>query len=290
MATNPYLNPTNNRAEQNLIEDILVEAIQFYGTDAFYISRNDQQEDLIYGEDPLKSFTKAYPIEVYNSNTTDYEGQKEIFSKFGIEIKNDYTILLARKTFRQRIAQETQYNRPKEGDLIFIPHVSLGGTLFEITWVEPDKDFFLMGRKPTFFYEMRLEPFKYSEEILNTGIEDIDSVALKEAYTIELQMGSGSGNYQISEFVYQGASYSGASATALVSNWNKPSLKLKIINIKGTFAANSTVIGQTSNSQYTLVSYDNLQNNLDRIFDNPEIRTEGTAYISFDESNPFGDP
>src|SRR4051812_28771654 len=146
MPVSPYFNHTTNRAEQGLVEDLLVEAIYLFGTEAFYIPRDSIQEDIVYGEDQLKSFTSSYPIEIFNSDTMDFEGQKEVFSKFGIEMKLDYTVLLSRKTFLQRVAQNGRYNRPIEGDLIWIPHVRGSGILYEITFVNPEDDMFVLGR------------------------------------------------------------------------------------------------------------------------------------------------
>lgn len=212
-----------------------------------------------------------------------------MFSKFGIDIKNDYTIILSRKTWKQRVPQNPLYLRPREGDLIYIPHVSTGGTLFEITWVEPDKDMFMGGRKWPYYYEMKLEPFKYSHEIINTGMEDIDSVATDDSYTLELQLGTGSGNYVYEEIVFQGANLSFATAQAIVQTWTAPTNILTVTNIKGLFLSNINIIGATSNCSRALISFDPLQKILDReVFDNEFIQNEALSSIDNSEINPIG--
>jgi len=269
------------------MEDIFVETIKIFGTEAFYIPRdsNNDTTDLVYGEDPTKTFTNSYPIEVYNSDTTDYEGQKEMFSKFGIDIKNDYTVLMSRKTWKQRVPQNPLYMRPREGDLIFIPHVSLGGTLFEITWVEPDKDMFIGGRKWPYYYEMKLEPFKYSDEIIQTGNEDIDSVAMDDNYTINLALSPGAGNYISQETVTQGNTH------AIVQVWDAPTNVLSVTNISGLFLASHNVIGLTSGTTRNLISFDDKQKVLEReVFDNEVIQNEGLGSIDTGETNPLGGP
>lgn len=271
------------------MEDIFVECIKIFGTDAYYIPRDDSQTDLIYGENPLKSFTTVFAIEVYNSDTTDYEGQKEMFSKFGIDIKNDYTVIMSRKTWKQRVPENPLYQRPREGDLIYIPHVSLGGALFEITWIEPDKDMFLGGRKWPYYYEMKLEPFKYSDELINTGNEDIDSVDTDDSYTLAFSVSTGVGNYSARETVFQGANLAFSTAHALVSNWNAPTQILDVINISGKFLINQSIIGNISGTNRMLISYDPLQKNLEReVFDNETIQNEGLHSIDLTESNPLG--
>jgi len=107
-----------NNPEAKLIEDIFVECIKITGTDAYYILRDDSNTDPIYGEDPLKTFTTAFPIEIYNSDTSDFQGQKEIFSKFGIEIETEYTVIMSRRSFLQQVEYNPNYQRPREGDLL----------------------------------------------------------------------------------------------------------------------------------------------------------------------------
>jgi len=78
------------------------------GTDVYYLPNdNDQARDLLYGEDPLKKFTTAFPLEIYPSNIMDYGGEKEFFSKFGLEIKNQISVILSKRTFSQRVPQNT---------------------------------------------------------------------------------------------------------------------------------------------------------------------------------------
>lgn len=286
MPTSKYFNHTNNRAEQNLVEDLLVEAIFLYGTEAFYIPRDSTQEDIIWGEDQLKTFTTNYPIEIFNSDTMDFEGQKEVFSKFGIEMKLDFTVLLSRKTFLQRVAQNNNYSRPLEGDLIWIPHVRGKGILYEITFVNPEDDMFVLGRSNPYYYKIKLEQFKYSNEIINTGQEEVDAIPGQDSYTISFLVSatSSQGNYIVNEVVTQG------SASAHVSSWDRPSLTLNVTNISGVFSGSANVIGSTSNAHYRLISYDNMQDNLPREpFDNEEIKTEGEGYINTDEINPFAE-
>lgn len=283
MATNKYFMNTQALNEQRLVEDLYVECIAMMGTDSFYIPRNDENTDIIYGEDPLKTFTSNFPIEVYNSDTTNFEGQKEMFSKFGLEIHNDYTVILSRKTFRQRVKQNPLYDRPREGDLIYIRHVSRGGTLFEITWVEPDADFFTLGRKLPYYYKLKLEPFKYSNEVMQTGIDEVDSIPGQDGYNIALQLASGNGDYIIGENVLQPGHQS-----AIVSNWDNRNLILTVSNISGELLIGGLITGELSNTTYTIVTYDPLQNNTVReAFDNKFITVEGDSYIDVSENNPF---
>ena len=292
MPTNLYFNNYNSNAEQRVIEDLIVESIKIMGFEAFYLPNdNDIARDLLYGEDPIKKFQSAYPLEMYlSSDPLDYQGQQEFFSKFGLEIKDSVNVMLSKRSFAQRVPQ-TIMTRPREGDLVYVPFLNGTGELYEITFAEQSKDFHMLGRKQPYFYELKLEKFKYSQEVIDTGTEEIDEVVEQNAYTIKLITGAGTGTYELDEIVYQSNDNTFANATcqAVVQTWSPNTSILTITTIKGTFATNMRVIGQTSNARYFLTSYDPyLDNVADSSYGNKTIKTESDSIIDFSESNPFG--
>ena len=292
MPTNLYFNNYNSNAEQRVIEDLIVESIKIMGFDAFYLPNdNDIARDLLYGEDPIKKFQSAYPLEMYlSSDPLDYQGQQEFFSKFGLEIKDSVNVMLSKRSFAQRVPQ-TIMTRPREGDLVYVPFLNGTGELYEITFSEQSKDFHMLGRKQPYFYELKLEKFKYSQEVIDTGTEEIDEIVEQNAYTIKLITGAGTGTYELDEIVYQSNDNTFANATcqAVVQTWTPNDHILTITTIKGTFATNMRVIGQSSNAQYFLTTYDPyLDNVADSSYGNKTIKTESDSIIDFSESNPFG--
>ena len=104
MATSVYFNNYNSfYTEQRLVEDLIVETIKMMGADAYYLPNdNDQARDLLYGEDPVKKFTSAFPVEVYLSTALEYMGEKDFFSKFGLEIRNEVSVILSKRSFSER--------------------------------------------------------------------------------------------------------------------------------------------------------------------------------------------
>jgi len=188
MATSSYFNNYGAHSEQRLIEDIIVESIKIMGFDAFYLPNdNDAARDLLFGEDPVKKFRSAFPLELYLSNSTEYMGEKEFFSKFGLEIRNNVNVILSKRSFSQRVPQNA-FTRPREGDLIYVPFMNGTGELYEIKFTNQTKDFFMLGRKVPYFYELELEKFKYSQEVIETGVDIIDEVLTQSAYTITLKV------------------------------------------------------------------------------------------------------
>lgn len=291
MATNQYFNnfPGVITPEQLLVEDLIIESIQVYGTDVYYLPRNTQsQVDNVYGEDPAKLFDKAFGLEMYIGSVMGFEGQSEFFTKFGLEIRDPMRIVLARRTFQKYVPG---LKRPREGDLIWVPALS---NLFEIKFVEEEKDFYTLGRRPPFFYyyELNIELYKFSNEKFVTGIGDIDQLGRDYSYTIQLTMSSGAGAYQRDEVVYQGSNTNYATATARVKNWDRVNKLLDVINIKGNIASGTALNGNTSSASYTVTSYDrqDFASTLEEFADNVDIQTEANAVIDFSETNPFGDP
>lgn len=287
MATNLYFNNYQSTPEQRLIEDLMIETIKINGVDCYYIPNNNEEaRDLLYGEDPLKKFTAAYPIEMYVVNVDGYEGEREFFSKFGLEIRNNMSVLLAKRSFARWIPQT--YIRPREGDLIYVPFLSQNGEMYEIRYVNYSEAFYILGNKYPYFYKLELEKFKYSQETIDVGIPDIDALVEEEAYQIELTMNTstGSGNFIKGESVHNSSN----TVYGTVTNWNKPTGKLKVTDIYGTFANNMSITGNTSNASYVIsASPDELKDNLEREeYDNKIIQTEANTIIDFSESNPFG--
>jgi len=228
-----------------------------------------------------------------SSDPLDYEGQQEFFSKFGLEIKDVVKVMVSRRSFSQRVPQNS-FNRPREGDLVYVPFLNGTGELYEITFTEQAKDFHMLGRKQPYFYELKLEKFKYSQEIVDTGVEDIDHIVNDSGYMIKLNTGvrtSSSVNYTIHEIVYQSPdlTQANASAVAIVQSWTPNDDELMVSNIAGEFINNLQLIGATSNTRYALVSYDPLlDNSFNETYSNKYIDTQSESIIDFSENNPFG--
>ena len=173
MPTNVYFD-TGTRPEQNLYEDLMIEQLKIYGQDVFYIPRTLVKEDELFGEDTLSKFGDAYLIEMYFENVEGYEGEKEIMSKFGLQMNEDATFVVARRRFEQLVSVDSNLivkTRPNEGDLVYFPKVK---KIFEITFVDHDDPFYQVHNLPAF--KLKCKTFEYSSEDLNTGIAEIDAI------------------------------------------------------------------------------------------------------------------
>jgi hypothetical protein len=299
MPTNLYYNnyPANQiTQEQLLVEDLVIEAMQIYGMDVFYLPRESRdQVDYIFGEDTLKTFTKAYPIEMYLEDVLGMEGEGDIISKFGLEIRDEMTFLVSRRRFKYATASSNLI-RPREGDLLYIPLIQ---NFFEITFVEHENNqamFYTLGRGRqgnVYVYALKLKQFVFSEEIISTGIDEIDEQIRDSYKRTEIILNTGSGNYTEDEIVYQSPNnLANATARALVYSWQANTKKLEIYLTQGEFANTSNVIGNTSGAIWVSSVVDDFVNDntaFEDIVDNKRIQDEADAIIDFTERNPFGE-
>ena len=99
-------NSTSIQTEKNLYSDLVKEAIQIFGHDVYYIDRTTVAIDNVLGEDSLSKFTTQVPIEMYVENAEGgYEGEKELMSQFGLENRNELTLVVHKERFQDLTKQ-----------------------------------------------------------------------------------------------------------------------------------------------------------------------------------------
>lgn len=177
MAINHYFQsgiPMGRRSEQNLYEDLIIECLKIYGFEAYYIPRKFNNIDVIFGEDTISSFEHAYPLEMYLQNVNGFEGDGELMSKFGVELKDTATFVVSKKRWLDTVARSGNTVlelRPAEGDVIYFP---LTKSFFEIRRVDTDTPFFQIGK--LFVFTLQTELMQFSSEDFNTGVTEIDEI------------------------------------------------------------------------------------------------------------------
>ena len=197
MGTNIYFN-TGTQSEKNLYEDLMIEQLKIYGQDVFYIPRTLVKEDELFGEDTLSKFGDAYQIEMYFENVEGYEGEKEIMSKFGLQMNEDVTFVVSRRRFEQLVSTDSNLiikTRPNEGDLIYFDKVK---KMFEISFVDHDDPFYQVHNIPAF--KLKCKTFQYSGEDLDTGIAEIDAIESANSLDMlqhQLTLEDGTGQIQL---------------------------------------------------------------------------------------------
>ena len=261
--------------------------------DVFYMPRSSRDSvDLLYGEDTLKTYTSAYPLEMYLEDVTGMEGEGDFMSKFGLEIRDELTLLVSRRRFAFTVNQ----NRPNEGDLIYVPMLQ---NFFEITFVEHENGqamYYTLGRGRggnVYVYALKLKQFVFSNEVVETGNAEIDGQIRDEYPRTRLTLNAGgSGTFVPDEiiFVSPDATYANATAQAIVHNY-VPGTSVDVYRVRGTFTS-GTLRGKTSNATWVLNTVSDtstMDDAFEDIVDNNRIENESDAIIDFTEHNPFGE-
>ena len=118
MATNKYFNNFDYAREQDLVEDLTIEAIKIYGHNVKYLPKTISGIDHLFGEDKLLKYETAADVEMYIKNVEGFEGEGEFMSKFGVQLNDQLTLTVARKRFDQirteKLTTEVGYNYLQE--------------------------------------------------------------------------------------------------------------------------------------------------------------------------------
>lgn len=172
MPTSTAFNNFAASGEQKLFQDLIIEQIQIHGVDMYYLPRTENHYDKLYGQDDISSYESACLIEMYVDNPGEgFSSQGTFMAKFGNEIRDQLTFTIAMRTFEKEVTDQYEdVKLPKADDLVYYP---LDNKVYKITFVDTKSLKYPLGTLP--IYRLSLELFDYSNEIFNTGIEEIDA-------------------------------------------------------------------------------------------------------------------
>ena len=157
--------------EQQLLHDLIEESISIYGIDAYYLPRKLYSLDKLYTEDPQSYFDEAIPFDVYVKSADQFMGDRNLMSRFGLEIRDQVVFTFSQRAWARRIGDTHGFARPNEGDLIFfMPNKRL----FEIRYVEKYSMLYPLGTLPT--WDVTTELYEAAGQHFDTGVADIDAV------------------------------------------------------------------------------------------------------------------
>ena len=281
------------RSEQNLYEDIVIEALKMYGQDVYYLPRDIVNKDKIFGDDVPSRFNSSHKLEMYIENTEGFDGEGDLFTRFGVEIRDEATFVVARKRWSSQVARhdnELTAIRPLEGDLIYLP---LTNKLFEIMHVEHEQPFYQLANLPV--YKLRCQLFEYSDEDLDTNIEAIDQIEQDYAYKYIVTVDHDS-PLSISDRIGLIATQTFGSGVVMqgeISKWSDSDNKVHLIHAGAddgkfhTFISGGTLSIGDSDFTITTTSEDN---QISATEQNEDFSSISLDFLDFTEANPFGDP
>ena len=293
MSTNVFFS-RGTPNEQHLYEDLAIEAIQIYGHDVFYIPRTLVNKDELFGEDDLSRFDDAYGIEMWMETQEGYEGERELVSRFGLEIRNETTFVVSRRRWDNTVSSDANLivnTRPDEGDLIYMPTVK---RLFEISFVDHDDPFYQINNLPV--YKLYCRTFEYSSEILDTGIDAIDSIETERStafqdFEISGEVASGIIYNENIELEW-GTVYATGPGTLVLNATDSGGANADSNVITQDETGFTSVLTEDSDSYYSffIIQEAFSLTTQDTQADNEFLEDQSLTILDFTESNPFGDP
>jgi hypothetical protein len=174
----------------------------------------------------------------------------------------------------------TDADRPLEGDLVYHPVLT---KVFEVSFVDHDEPFHQLDNNPV--YKLRCKQYEYSQEIIDTGIAEIDA--------IEDNLSVSTAEYQ---FTLEQPSIVGE-----VLSLDRPfTLDKTTITLDSTLVATDPAsfgtnillenAADTGNSEY-LIQEDYIVGDMstDKTAQNELFDSLDDDILDFSESNPFGD-
>tara|TARA_E500000081_G_scaffold79788_1_gene81253 strand:- start:684 stop:1622 length:939 start_codon:yes stop_codon:yes gene_type:complete len=297
------------KSEQHLYEDLIIESLGIYGQDVYYIPRTIVNRDSVLNDDPASTFDDAYLMEMYIDNPEGFDGAGDLYSKFGLDIKDEATFIVSRRRWDDRVGvfhSAVENPRPTEGDLIFLP---MTNSFFEISFVEDEQPFYQLQNVPV--YTMKCSLFEYNDEDFETGIVGIDDAVSQVGYQLPLDITiSGGTHFEVGEIVRQTVDSSVTPNVIVfgeVQQRTKSSdilSKIWVSNIGTTgstdaksFTQGGTITGDTSAYTGTIAKvYSDVADvtgnswSTDEQAQNVEFEIDADGFIDFSEANPFGDP
>lgn len=301
MPRNVYIS-NGVKSEQDLYEGLIIEAMQIYGTDIWYLPRSYYGINTILNEDTLSKFEAAFKIEMYIESIDGLEGDGKLYSKFGFEIRDQITFVVSRRRWNQLIGNKgytKESVRPREGDLIYIPMTK---GLFEIRYVEDKKPFFQVKNVPTF--KLTCENFEYGNQEINTGIDEVDKLQRTSSTLINavVQFNQGelhdlnekliitlpsaiTGYTELLEYKREGATLIERLATLNFDDgqFHQLTVGTTLTGVESGVVSTITALFELSDTSEE--AYDNDPN-----AQNSPFEDQGNSFIDFSESNPFGEP
>lgn len=282
------------KSEQSLYEDLIIESIKMMGQDVYYLPRTLVNVDTIWKDDIPSKFSSAYKIEVYLESVDGYGGEGDLFQKFGVEIRDQVTLVMSRRRWKQAVSSmnnELEGDVPREGDLIYLP---LTKSLFEIMLVERESPFYQLGNLPV--VKLECELFEYSDEKLDTGIAEIDKIETL-GYEVKLRLDPNGADSDLAPInigdIFVETLRDGTTVSGEVSDWDAGEQLLSLIHVGASdgrlhlFTVTGEIVSQRTGAVRTILGVDEDLN--DSGYQNKEFDSDVT-WLSFDENNPFGRP
>ena len=198
MALNPFF-LQGSKGEQTLLQELSNEQIRMHGIEFIYMPRVLVKSASVMKEITSSKFDRSFPIEGYISSYEGFDSGYNLLTKFGVRSTAEMKIIISSDRYENSISpllwkfptaatgptgRAEDQKRPFEGDLMYFP---LRDIIFEIKYVNDIENFYML--RDTYTYELTCEPFEYSDEVFDTGIDEVDDDFDDEGYNVTMILG-----------------------------------------------------------------------------------------------------
>tara|TARA_B100000287_G_scaffold68761_1_gene60377 strand:- start:24 stop:1157 length:1134 start_codon:yes stop_codon:yes gene_type:complete len=182
----------------------------------------------------------------------------------------------------------TDADRPQEGDLIYTPVIK---KLFEISFVDHDEPFYQLDNNPV--YKLRCKQFEYSQEVVDTGITEIDAVednlstsTSEYQFTLEQSSAVNEGIRISSDGTDTGLLLEETDGDQIIGEDDETSVGENILLENPSDTDDKSFLIQES---YIIGDGSTTSGNLDKSAQNELFDSLDDNVLDFSETNPFGD-
>jgi len=256
---------------------------------------------------------------MYIADTQGFEGEGTLLSKFGLEIRDQATFIVARRRFQQLVEVDVnslEDERPREGDLIYLP---LANSLFEIKFVEHEKPFYRLSDLP--IYELRCELYESGSEQFDTGYSNVDQFERDHASRTVLSISGGSDGFEPGTEVFQFIQEESSDQELIVvhgevadfvetqeaDSGQESEADLSLVGVSSTDGelrsfdpslGNIFLVDDENDTGWSVLKvYDlndiedkYISDDGDEFADNTQYEIDADQILDFSQENPFGDP
>ncbi len=192
MAVNQWMNSSSTGLanETDVMQDLIDENIAAGGIDVHYLPKEQLNLDFLYGESTSAKFKEGFVIEMLLSNVQQFNGDGDLFGKFGLIANDEATLLVSERRFKVE-GQPFNLTIPREEDLIYMP---MSNTLWKIRRAKPDENYYQFGKNYTYrlecgLYQPSHEEFESSTNVTPGDLQEedplVDEISLNRLLGVE---------------------------------------------------------------------------------------------------------
>lgn len=153
--------------EANTYLNVYAESTFLFGSDVVFLPRTPDNPEPIFGEYLASKLEAGYPMRLFVEDVTNWNGNGDVYSKFGLQVNDTTTFHCPKKMFE--IFNNGVAIYPKQGDLIYYVK---GKKLFEIQHIEDETQpgFYVFGNRQSYVIKCKAYTYDHMQIAIDESI------------------------------------------------------------------------------------------------------------------------